>query len=76
MRVYSICGPNKENIVYMSVGIVVYRNAGNQRWLISTESWLLPHRDTSRKLWRRSVSIEVTEKIVAKYLLESQLLII
>ena len=44
--------------------------------VVVAESWLLPHRDTSHKQWRGSVSIEVTEKIVAKYLLESQLLII
>ena len=44
--------------------------------MVVADSWLLPHRDISRKPWRGSVSIEVTEKILTKYLLASQLLVI
>ena len=75
MRIYSLCGPNKKSIVSISVGIVMCRSIWNSK-LVVAESWLLPHRDTSRKPWVGSVSREVTQKILAKYLLESQLLII
>ena len=61
MHVYYLYGPNKKNIVSIIVGIVVCRSIWNTS-LVVAELWVLPHRDTSRKPWRGSVSIEVTEK--------------
>ena len=41
VRVYYICGPNKENIVSISVGIVVCRSVGIQRWLLPSRGYSL-----------------------------------
>ena len=54
----AISGVNGYNLqVIVIVGCRVGVSA-----VVVADSWLLPHRDTSRKPWRGSVSIEVTEK--------------
>ena len=68
VHVHYLFVPNEKNIVSISVGIVVCRSIWNSTLLVA-ESWLLPYRDTSRKPWRGSVSIEDKEKTVAQYLL-------